>query len=61
MTQEPHIPPMPEGFTDQAAWDAIHWQSGWQKVNQERILAALRARADVTAKLLRDAGLRVHS
>jgi hypothetical protein len=47
--------PMPEGFTDRAAWDAIHWQFsergslldevviGWQRDNQERVKAAVEA------------------
>lgn len=49
-------PPMPEVFTDRAAWDAIHhrWSPkgtslidlaviGWQKDNQERCRAAAEA------------------
>lgn len=54
---ESGIPPMPTGFTDQAAWDAIHWRfsggsmldqavAGWQRDNQERVAAAARAAAD---------------
>ena len=46
---------MPEGFTDRAAWDAIHWRFGehsglldeavmdWQLLNQHRVSAANRA------------------
>ena len=45
------VPDMPKGFTDQAAWDAIHWTFGgcsmldeavigWQRVNQGRVKAA---------------------
>lgn len=49
------VPPMPEGFTDRAAWDAIHWRFstegsvldaaviGWQRDNQERVKAAMEA------------------
>lgn len=49
------VPPMPEGFTDRAAWDAIHWRFsedgclldeaviGWQRDNQERVRAAMEA------------------
>lgn len=48
---------MPAGFTDRAAWDAIHWQFsedgstldeaviGWQRENQERVQAAAAAAA----------------
>lgn len=48
-------PPMPQGFTDRAAWDAIHWKPSlngslidqaviaWQRDNQERVRAAIRA------------------
>lgn len=47
-------PDMPEGFTDRAAWDAIHWEfsgsslldeavMGWQLDNQDRVQAAARA------------------
>lgn len=51
---------MPTGFTDQAAWDAIHWRFsdkasmldqavfGWQRDNQERVAAAARAAAEAT-------------
>lgn len=51
------VPPMPEGFTDRTAWDAIHWKPsergslideaviGWQRDNQERVKAALEAAA----------------
>jgi hypothetical protein len=50
-----NIPPMPEGFHDQAAWDAIHWEfngdgrlldsavTSWQLENQDRCKAALEA------------------
>lgn len=51
------IPPMPEGFTDQTAWDIIHWEFSkngtstldqiviyWQQNNQERVRAALIAK-----------------
>lgn len=50
-------PPLPEGFTDKAAWDAIHWRFsgrgsrldeaviGWQRANQERVRAAVTAAA----------------
>ena len=42
---------MPDGFTDRAAWDAIHWKFGtgsvldeaviaWQLDNQDRVHAA---------------------
>ena len=53
------IPPMPEGFTDRAAWDAIHWRFsedgslldeaviGWQRDNQERIKAAMESSSRV--------------
>ena len=46
------VPPLPEGFTDRAAWDAIHWHFAgngclldqaviaWQRNNQERVKAA---------------------
>lgn len=45
------IPPIPDGFSDGAAWDAIHWRFGnggvldqavigWQRDNQERVKAA---------------------
>jgi len=49
------VPPMPQGFTDRAAWDAIHWRFsdsgslldqaviGWQRENQDRVAAAARA------------------
>lgn len=49
------VPPMPDGFTDRAAWDAIHWRFsengsvldeaiiGWQRDNQERVKAAIQA------------------
>ena len=49
-----HVPPMPEGFADRAAWDAVHWRFGgngslldqavigWQRDNQERVAAAAR-------------------
>lgn len=52
-------PPMPAGFTDRTAWDAIHWKfkrtptgeltslSGvvlqWQLDHQERVWAAIQA------------------
>jgi hypothetical protein len=51
-------PQMPPGFSDQAAWDAIHWNFSatgstldqavmdWQRVNQERCLAASLAAAE---------------
>ena len=52
--RESHIPPMPEGFTDRTAWDAIHFRfagSGlmdqamivWQKENQDRVRRAIAA------------------
>lgn len=46
---------MPEGFTDRAAWAAIHWRFsdngslldeaviGWQRDNRERVRAAMKA------------------
>lgn len=49
------MPPMPQGFSDRAAWAAIHWcfsengslldraVIGWQKDNQERVKAAMEA------------------
>lgn len=50
------VPPMPEGFTDSTAWDAIHFvfsRDGtsaldvavieWQKANQDRVRAASKA------------------
>lgn len=48
------VPPMPEGFTDRTAWDAIHWKfnggglldeavMGWQLDNQDRVRAAAKA------------------
>lgn len=49
--------PMPEGFTDRTAWDAIHWRfagngslldqavMGWQRANQDRCEAAQIARS----------------
>jgi hypothetical protein len=49
------VPPMPDGFTDRAAWDAIHWRFsvngsvldtaviGWQLENQKRVKAATEA------------------
>lgn len=55
-------PPMPEGFTDRAAWDAIHWRFSadgsalddavisWQRENQDRVRAATEAqRCEVTS------------
>lgn len=56
-------PPLPAGFTDQAAWDAIHFSfSGngtlldqaviaWQLDNQERVDAASKAAAEVEDRL----------
>ena len=53
------IPKMPEGFTDQAAWDAIHYKFGqnsaimdaavveWQLQNQDRVKAAVKALYDL--------------
>lgn len=52
------VPPMPEGFTDRAAWDAIHWRFGtgslmdravigWQRDNQDRVKAAQEAASRV--------------
>ena len=50
-------PEMPEGFSDRAAWDAIHWPFAgngslldqtvieWQRDNQERVKAAMAAAA----------------
>ena len=47
--------PMPEGFTDRTAWDAIHWRFSeggsvldaavfdWQRENPERVRAAIEA------------------
>jgi hypothetical protein len=49
---------MPDGFTDRAAWDAIHWRFskdgsllddaviGWQRENQERVKKAALAALD---------------
>jgi hypothetical protein len=59
------IPPMPEGFTDRAAWDAIHWTFGtssfldaavigWQRMNQDRVRAAAEASDSQSAGLPQD-------
>lgn len=58
MADQCGVPPMPDGFTDRAAWDAIHWQFSdraslldeaaisWQLANQDRVrLAAEMANA----------------
>lgn len=59
------IPLMPEGFTDRAAWDAIHWEfseelgfsilddavATWQRENQDRVMAAINAIPPVQGKL----------
>lgn len=52
---------MPEGFTDEVAWNAIHWEFSkqgdgpstmdglmiaWQRENQDRTRAAAEARAN---------------
>lgn len=51
-----HVPPMPEGFTDRSAWDAIHYEFSptggfmdaavidWQANNQDRVKAAIKAK-----------------
>lgn len=61
--RQTEIPPMPEGFTDRAAWDAIHFEFAplkedgsasylnyamidWQRNNQDRIKAALKAKGE---------------
>lgn len=58
----PGVPPMPEGFPDRAAWDAIHWKfsgnnslldqavMGWQRDNQLRCQEAARAAAEAREK-----------
>lgn len=52
------IPPLPEGFTDRTAWDAIHFHFAgngslldqaviaWQRANQDRVEAAQIARSN---------------
>ena len=52
-------PEMPEGFSDRAAWDAIHWQPSergslidqavisWQRDNQDRVKAAMKVAAEL--------------
>jgi hypothetical protein len=56
MTRRP-TPPMPKGFKDRSAWDAIHHRFSmngslmdqavinWQTENQDRVKAAIEAQA----------------